>query len=260
MVEVGSEPARHRSPVLLLGGTAEARRLSAELAAWPHIDLIVSLKGLTEQPRAYAGRVRTGGFGGVGGLCAYLCTHSIAACIDATHPFAAQMASNARAASARAACPQIRLVRPEWRPEPADRWIPVPTIDAAAAAIPSDSVVFVALGAVGSRQFAERSTARMIMRTVDPVPPEHRSPGTVYLTGRPKRGLEAEADLMTRYGVTHLAVRNSGGCAGRAKLEAARKLGLPVVMVERPRIGPGTIVPDVEAILDWLRSVVGSGA
>ncbi|MEM1049662.1 MAG: cobalt-precorrin-6A reductase [Pseudomonadota bacterium] len=251
----GAPPKRVR--ILLLGGTAEARHVSAELAARPDIDLIVSLKGLTQQPRAYAGQVRTGGFGGVKGLCAYLLTNGIAACIDATHPFAAQMAKNAGEACTRAACPLIRLVRPEWQPGAGDNWIRVPSIAAAADAIPIDSVVFVALGALGSQLFAERSRARMIVRTADPVQPRNRIPGTTYVTGLPDGNAPAEADLLRRYGVTHVAVRNSGGSAGRGKLEAARHLGLPVVMVERPQTGPGRVVSDVAAIRDWLRPIVG---
>ncbi len=258
MVETVPEAVSGRVRILLLGGTAEARRLSTELAAYPGIDLIVSLKGLTQQPRAYAGQVRIGGFGGVGGLCAYLCTHEIAACIDATHPFAAQMAHNALEACARAACPQIRLVRPEWQPGAGDRWIRVPTIADAADAVPTDSVVFVALGAIGSQLFAERTAARMIVRTVDPVQPEHRIPRTTYLTGLPDGSVAAEADLMRQYGVTHVAVRNSGGSAGRGKLEAARNLGVPVVMVERPPIGPGRVVSDIAAIRDWLYPIVAA--
>lgn len=258
MAESPAEAPSKRVRVLLLGGTAEARQLSAELAARPEIDLIVSLKGLTEQPRAYAGRVRSGGFGGVGGLCTYLLTNRIAACIDATHPFAAQMAQNADEACTRAACPLIRLVRPEWRPAADDHWIRVPTIAAAADAIPIESVVFVALGAIGSQLFAERSRARLIVRTVDPVQSEHRIPGTTYLTGLPEGSAAAESDLLRHHGVTHVAMRNSGGSAGRGKLEAARILGLPVVMVERPQIGPGRVVSDLSAILDWLRPIIGT--
>jgi precorrin-6A/cobalt-precorrin-6A reductase len=48
--------------------------------------------------------------------------------------------------------------------------------------------------------------------------------------------------------------KNSGGSMTQAKLEAARQLNLPVLMVQRPRIPPALTVSDRSAVVDWLRS------
>ena len=81
--------------LLILGGTTEASALAAAIAARTDLDAILSLAGRTQQPARSNLSVRTGGFGGIAGLRAYLGSERIEAVIDATHPFAAQMSRHA---------------------------------------------------------------------------------------------------------------------------------------------------------------------
>ncbi|WP_205315328.1 precorrin-6A/cobalt-precorrin-6A reductase, partial [Nonomuraea lactucae] len=76
--------------VLILGGTAEARALAAELAA-RGVRVVSSLAGRVTNPRLPVGEVREGGFGGPEGLAAWLAAEAVDAVVDATHPFAARM-------------------------------------------------------------------------------------------------------------------------------------------------------------------------
>jgi precorrin-6A/cobalt-precorrin-6A reductase len=39
-----------------------------------------------------------------------------------------------------------------------------------------------------------------------------------------------------------------------AKIFAARELGIPVVMIQRPPIPPGDIVAEIESVLVWLKN------
>jgi precorrin-6A/cobalt-precorrin-6A reductase len=53
-----------------------------------------------------------------------------------------------------------------------------------------------------------------------------------------------------------LVTKNSGG-PGDAKLAAARKLGLPVMMIARPEKPEGARASSIEEAVAWLRRVVG---
>ena len=80
--------------VLLLGGTAEARRLAGLLHA-RNVPMVSSLAGDVAAPRRPAGQVRIGGFGGADGLASYLREQGMVGVVDATHPFAVQITANA---------------------------------------------------------------------------------------------------------------------------------------------------------------------
>jgi precorrin-6A/cobalt-precorrin-6A reductase len=68
--------------------------------------------------------------------------------------------------------------------------------------------------------------------------------------------LEAELSLLQQYSVDVLVTKNSGGAA--PKLEAARTLGTPVIMVDRPAVSDSTaVVSTVDDALSWLL-VVGT--
>ncbi len=53
--------------------------------------------------------------------------------------------------------------------------------------------------------------------------------------------------------------KNSGGNATYAKIEAARTLALPVVMIARPNKPAGHILTDVEQAVAWLHGLAPRG-
>jgi precorrin-6A/cobalt-precorrin-6A reductase len=62
----------------------------------------------------------------------------------------------------------------------------------------------------------------------------------------------AEEELLRRHAIDVVVTKDSGGDATSAKLTAARRLGLPVVVVDRPPLPPGVaVVADVGAALAW---------
>ena len=103
--------------ILIIGGTAEARALAAELVG-AGVEVITSLAGRVRDPALPAGQVRIGGFGGVAGLVAFLIEQRITAVVDASHPFAAQISTNVERASVEVGVPLLRLERPGWAGHP----------------------------------------------------------------------------------------------------------------------------------------------
>lgn len=66
--------------------------------------------------------------------------------------------------------------------------------------------------------------------------------------------LASELELMQEYQIDTVVSKNSGGDATYAKIVAARKLGIPVVMVQRNLLPQVEKVSGVEGAIDWLRS------
>jgi precorrin-6A/cobalt-precorrin-6A reductase len=49
-----------------------------------------------------------------------------------------------------------------------------------------------------------------------------------------------------------VVAKNAGGKGASAKLAAARALGLPVLMIDRPLLPPRPEVQTVAQVIDWL--------
>jgi precorrin-6A/cobalt-precorrin-6A reductase len=237
--------------VLVLGGTGEGRRLAAALDA-AGVAVVSSLAGRVRDPELPPGAVRIGGFGGPDAFAAWLHEHDVGAVVDATHPFAAGITANAVAATAVAGVPLLVLRRPGWTAEPDDRWVRVPDLPAAAGALGDlGDRVLLTVGRQGAPAFAGRPEW-FLVRSVEP--PEGPLPARAeVLTARGPFTVDDELALLTRHAVDVVVTKDSGGDATSAKLVAARRLGLPVVVVDRPPLPAGvSVVADVAAALAWV--------
>ena len=238
--------------VLILGGTTEGRELASACAPIPDLEVTSSLAGRTTSPLLPAGKVRIGGFGGVDGLTSYLRHEGIDAVVDATHPFAATMTAHAVAASAQAKVPLLILRRPGWTEQPGDRWHRVSDLATAAKLFPDlGERVFLTTGRQSIAAFAEVDACWFLSRSVEP--PAEPLPGRLQvLLDRGPFTRTGERALLTEHRIDVLVTKDSGGST--AKLDAARELGLPVVLVDRPPLPPNAnVAPTVEAALEWLR-------
>ncbi|SFF55266.1 precorrin-6A/cobalt-precorrin-6A reductase [Actinoplanes philippinensis] len=237
--------------VLLLGGTTEARRLASMIDG--EADVVTSLAGRTTEPLRPAGEVRVGGFGGVDGLARYLRDARIDAVVDATHPFAATISGNAAVACGASGVPLLILRRPGWTAVPGDEWHRVASLPEAAGRLPRlGRRVFLTTGRQGIAHFAALDDCWFLARSVEPptgTVPRHLE----VLLGRGPFTVAAERDLITRHRVDVLVTKDSGG--SDAKLVAARELGIPVLMVNRPAAPDATTVSTADAALSWLRTL-----
>lgn len=221
--------------VLILGGIKEAAALAARLVEHhPDWRIITSLAGRTKEPKPVAGEVRIGGFGGVDGLVAYLKQEAVTQLIDSTHPFATQISANARKAAAITGVKFEVRTRQPWSRQQGDIWIEVGSLDEARDALPAGARVLLAIGAQQMGVFASRTDVTYIARTVDAPRADAPLQTAHWLIGTPSPDWRDEATILNDNAITHIICRNSGGTGAYAKIEAARQLGLPVVMVSRP--------------------------
>jgi len=156
--------------LLVLGGTGEALALVREAYArfGERLEIITSLAGRTRAPVPPPGEMRIGGFGGEDGLAAYLKEKKIDFLLDATHPFAALISTNAALAAVMANIPRLALVRPPWQQQPGDRWIEVEGIAAAANALPGlGKRAFLTLGPRAIPPFVGLQGIWFLVRFVD---------------------------------------------------------------------------------------------
>lgn len=252
---MNSAPARH---VLILGGTTEARRLATELDGDPALRVTSSLAGRVAAPRLPAGQVRIGGFGGPEGMARWLREHQVDALIDATHPFADTISSNAARAAADVHVPLLALRRPGWVAGPGDSWHPAASLDEAARLLPTlGERTFLTTGRMGLAAFAHLTEPWFLVRSVDdpepPVPPRME-----VILDRGPFTLEGETELLGRHRIDVLVTKDSGGRATAPKLTAARQAGIPVIVIRRPPAPRNIpVVEDPAEAIAWLHTTVG---
>lgn len=242
--------------VLILGGTTEASALARRLADDTHFEATLSLAGRTAQPAPQALPTRIGGFGGIDGLVRHLRDEKIVAVIDATHPYADQMSAHAVAACGQAAVPLASLVRAPWTRQAGDDWIEAVDTRAAANAIGHDPRrVFLTIGRQELPVFAGAPQHHYLARIIDAPAGDALPPNLTLVQARGPFDLAAEIALLRDRRIEVVVSKNAGGEATYAKIEAARALGVPVIMIARPDKPAGYVTATPEDAVAWLDHV-----
>ncbi|WP_296744871.1 cobalt-precorrin-6A reductase [Mesorhizobium sp.] len=237
---------------LILGGTSDANLL-AEAIARAGCDAIYSYGGRTRAPARQPLPIRVGGFGGASGLAAYIRQKNITHVVDATHPFAAAMSSNAVAACATTGTPLLALERAPWTKGSGDNWIEVSDISAAVAALPDEPTrVFLAIGRQHIAAFGAKPQHAYVLRFVDPPDSAPPFPQADITVSRGPFVLADELETMQSRHIGWIVARNAGGAGARAKIDAARVLGLPIIMIARPQLPERPRTESIADVLRWL--------
>lgn len=219
---------------------------------------VLSYAGRVANPRPQPLEVRIGGFGGGAGLKDYLLREKIGQVIDATHPFAATISRNAITACAQLAIPYCAVERPAWTPTPADNWCEFPELaDVVQALDIRAQRVFLAIGRQHLADFAGAPQHLYLLRLVDPPQEPLPLPNTIITVDRGPFTLENDLALMRRHQIGLVVAKNSGGGGAEAKLLAARKLGLPVLMIARPVLPARHLCSSVGQAMGWLHDHLG---
>ncbi len=238
--------------LLVLGGTTEATAMCRELAPLG-VNATVSLAGRVANPRALDLPVRIGGFGGVDGLITYLRDHRVTHVIDATHPFASQMSRHAIDACGAVGVPLVALTRAPWKEQPGDRWIHVHDMQAAVDRLSGAPMrVFLAVGRTQMDAFAAQPQHHYVIRLVDPPATDLPFPNHEVIVDRGPFDEVSDRRLLRTHLIDLVVSKNSGGTGAVAKIDAARQLGLRVLMVDRPQVPKRAEVHGPRAVLVWL--------
>jgi precorrin-6A/cobalt-precorrin-6A reductase len=214
---------------------------------------ILSLAGATAHPAQAPIPQRVGGFGGVEGLTAFLVRERIDAVVDATHPFAWRMSANAIAACRTTGTPLVVFTRPPWTRHADDRWIEVAAIEEAVDALgAAPRTVLLTQGRLQVAAFARAPQHRYIVRAIDRPEEIGSLPNHKLILARGPFSFDDEAALMRDEGVQAVVTKNSGGRATYAKIEAARALGIEVVILRRPPPPEAEALHDLDAVMAWI--------
>ncbi len=241
--------------VLILGGTTQASSLATRLASDARYDAILSLAGRTKNPTLPDINHRIGGFGGSVGLANYLRTEAINVLIDATHPFAEKISANAVIAARETGTPLAIFTRPAWMPGTGDRWQDFPDMEHAAHALgEKPRRVFLTIGRQQLAAFESAPQHAYLIRCIDAPEPLPALPHAKFIFARGPFTFEDEQALMRDASIEILVTKNSGGDATRAKLDAARTLGIEVYMIARPQSPDVPAFETLDTVLQFLET------
>ena len=255
--------------LLILGGTHEAYSLADYLISnFPSEKLITvsSLSGATSNPKIPAGEVRIGGFGGFFGLKNYLINENISILVNATHPYATQISENSNAAAKEIGISYFRLSRPAWEKFSGDQWIDVPNIENAANYLIDNEKsllnnlstlnIFLTTGARELNFFKKCNSYNFFVRTVDVPKNNSILPNAKFLQERGPFLLDNEVSLFRKYSIKILITKNSGGTPTYAKIEASRKLNIPIIMVERPIFSSSETCFSIDETIELISNII----
>jgi precorrin-6A/cobalt-precorrin-6A reductase len=216
------------SRILLLGGVGDALNIARRLGPQD----IYSLAGLGKQPADLPCQLRVGGFGGGEGLADFIHAQGIDLLLDITHPYAAQISANAARAAELSGIPCWALRRPGWQAGAGDDWRELADwAELSAALAPFQRPLFT-LGREPLEHLDSIPAGQYwTLRSLDAHPGNARAR---VIGARGPFNLEDERALFAAGQFDVLISKNSGSTATEPKLQVARELGLPVLLLARP--------------------------
>lgn len=230
--------------ILLLGDTGEADELAEALRSQGDCRL---MRPGAIIPAAVAQ------LGSIDGFTALLREMDIRLVINAASPYDTAQCDRALAATTAADRPLLRLSRPAWHRDPLDSWIDVASAGAAADICRwYGKRIMITLGESDLTPFAGNDRCHFIVRlpAAPAIPLDLAHYDLIIGTG-PFAWLD-ERRLMMEQQIDLLVSRNVGGLDSYAKIDVARDLAIPVVMISRPSQPLQSSADSVAQALIWI--------
>lgn len=247
--------------ILLLGGTADARRLCDQLIGQNH-KVIYSIAGLVRTP-TLACQVLVGGFRQFAGLSQYLIDNQIDLILDVTHPYAQKMSDQAVLSATETGIEVWRFQRPAWQHKEQDQWSFYQDFDSLSEQLKQYSRPLLSAGQFTQQEITSLehldNLKKIVWRTaVAPKFSDKILTKTQWIKAIGPFLYEDEKILIQSQDIDVIVSKNSGGRSTSAKLQVAQDLGLKVLMLERPfLLGANrefsSLETCAEAIMNWAK-------
>lgn len=223
--------------ILIFGGTTEGRILAERLTQRGHrVTVSVATDLGAEELQGIPCQIRTGR---LDAAQMETLVRGFDLTIDATHPYAAEVSRNVRAACAEAQAPLRRVLRAESAQGDCVR------VESCAQAADylrdKPGNVLVATGSKELRAYRELPPERLYPRVL----PTHEALNVCEELHIPHRNIlalqgpfsvELNAAMLVQYRIRYLVTKDGGGAGGfLEKREAARRTGTELILVGRPQ-------------------------
>ncbi len=248
--------------IFVAAGTQDGRELAARLLqeGYPVTASVVSSYG-EQLLQRYPGMLINDEPLDENALCAYMQAHAVNLFVDASHPYAANVSQNAMRACQRLSVPYIRYER-QSVPFLYDKVYCVADYAAAAQkAAEFGRNVFLTTGSRNVRAFTESPhlkghtiTARIlpVAKVIAECTELGLTPRNIVAMQGPF-SKELNMELYRQYEADVIVTKNSGEIGGTdTKLEAARELGLPVVMIDRPKVHYDVMAVTFDDVIEFV--------
>jgi precorrin-6A/cobalt-precorrin-6A reductase len=239
--------------ILLIAGSAEAHEIAAQIAQTSQkLQAILRRAERSFGPLQVPSQVWTPA--SVAEMKKFLEDEKIGAICDAGHGFDSDISDLAASAAADLGVPYVRVLRPVWDiADPAER---AASVSDAAAMISPGALVFATTGMGTLAGFDPFNGERLFLRQTSRNGRTAVADYVKTVHGTPPFTLEDETALFQLLGIDTLICRNVGGIPGRPKLDAALRLGVRVIVIDRPAPPQGERVLETagEAV-DWIKTL-----
>lgn len=248
-------PRPFRPHLLLLAGAGEGRAIAHALSAQDSFRVTASMHHPPRSLGPLPVPTRYGGFCGAEGFCAFLKAEGIDAVLDATHPFAHRISARTVDICASRGLPYAQVLRPPWVAGPGDIWQEVADETTACALLRPGQNVFTTTGRATLDGFRGFRGDRLFVRQIIEGAAPSDMPFVSLVPGAGPFSVADEKATFSRLRIDRLVVKNSGGVPSRTKLDAARELRLPVILLKRPPQPEATRLASVDEALQWVAAL-----
>jgi precorrin-6A/cobalt-precorrin-6A reductase len=236
--------------ILIIGGTSEAKNLHNMLQE-KKISTILSYAGLTENSYKEEKDIRVGGFGGAMGMSAFIEDKGITHILDASHPFSKNITVNSLLAAQLQKIDYLGFERPKWERQNGDTWKLVSDTNKAIKLIQETDRVFVTIGSKEIRFLNRKPKPFYLIRMINEPEQKMLLDRFKLIFDQGPFTFEQELELMKEFSINKLISKNSGSNAVVEKINAARKLGIEVIMIERPTLPQRKIFTNENQVLQF---------